>query len=46
MSSYCKCKYCKYVNPSETDGHKWYCELFHIYVDAEELTECDEYREA
>ena len=47
MSSfYCRCKYCKYVDSHECDGHKWYCTLFRRYVDPEELIECNEYREA
>ena len=46
MSNYCKCKYCKYVNSSNRDGYKWYCEFYHIYVDSEELTECNNYKDA
>lgn len=43
MSDYCKCKYCRYVDPSERSGCKWHCEWIGIYVDPEELTECSHF---
>ena len=41
----CKCRYCNYCNSSETSGCKWYCEFYRTYVDPDELTECDNYRD-
>ncbi len=43
MDDYCKCKDCKYVDPTERDGYKWYCELHKIYVDPDEIQECKSY---
>ena len=45
MSDYCKCKNCKYIDPSETNGYKWYCELNRRYEDPDEVQECSDYRE-
>ena len=48
MAEYHQCKYCKYVDSSETDGYKWYCEWHRIYVDPdkkEDEYDCSHYRE-
>lgn len=45
MDNYCKCKNCKYCDPSERNGYKWYCEYYRIYVDPDEVQECRMYRD-
>ena len=48
MAEYHQCKYCKYVDSSETDGYKWYCEWHRIYVDPdkeEDEYDCSHYQE-
>ncbi len=45
MDYYCKCKNCKYIDPSERDGYKWYCEIYNRYEDPDEVQECRDYRE-
>ncbi len=45
MSDECKCKNCEYVDSSETDGYKWYCSWYRIYVDPDKWQECSHYRE-
>ena len=42
---YCKCKKCKYVDPTERDGYKWYCEWYRSYEDPDEVRECKRYQE-
>lgn len=42
---YCKCKDCKYVDPTEKDGYKWYCEYHGWYVDPDKVHECKQYKE-
>lgn len=42
---YCKCEKCKYIDPSERSGYKWYCEYYRTYEDSDEVKECKNYRE-
>lgn len=42
---YCKCKKCKYIDPSERSGCKWYCEYYRTYENPDEVRECKAYRE-
>lgn len=42
---YCKCIKCKYVDPTERKGYKWYCTYNGVYVDPEEVRECKKYKE-
>jgi len=42
---WCKCKDCKYVDPTEKKGCKWWCDYYHIYVDPDEIQECKAYKE-
>lgn len=46
MSDYCKCKDCKYCDPSETTsyGEKTYCDYYHTYEYPNEVRECKAYR--
>ena len=37
---YCKCKDCKYADPTEKSGYKWYCEYYKSYEDPDEVREC------
>ena len=45
MSDYCQCKNCKYLDTGERDGYKYYCEWYKTYEDADEVKECQHYRE-
>ncbi len=42
----CKCEKRKYVDPSERNGYKWYCEFFRWYVDPDEAHECKHFKKA
>ena len=42
---YCKCKKCKYIDPTETSGYKWYCEYYKTYEHPDEVKECRHYCE-
>ena len=47
MDYYCKCKDCKYIDPSERDkGYKWYCEYYGRYEDPDKLQECKNFKKA
>ena len=41
----CKCEKCKYVDPSEKSGYKWWCEYYKQYVDPDETRECKNYKQ-
>ena len=45
MDDYCRCKDCRYCDPSERDGYKWYCEYHKTYEDPDKLQECRNYRD-
>lgn len=45
MDYYCKCKYCKYINPNERKSYKWYCEYYGCYEDPDVLRECKKFKE-
>ncbi len=40
MDYRCKCCKCRYIDPSDRDGCKWYCEYYRTYEDPDELKEC------
>ena len=42
---YCKWEKCKYIDPTETSGYKWYCEYYKTYEDPDEVKECRHYCE-
>ena len=42
---YCKCKGCKYIDPTERDKYKWWCEYYKSYEDPDEVKECKHYKE-
>lgn len=42
---YCKCKNCKYVDPTERKGYKWYCSSYGSYEDPDKIRECKRYKE-
>jgi len=46
MDYYCKCKDCKYIDPSERSGCKWYCEYYGRYEDPDKLQECKNFKKA
>lgn len=41
----CKCKKCKYIDPTERNGYKWYCTYHGTYEDPDAVQECKDYRE-
>lgn len=41
----CKCKKCKYIDPTERSGYKWYCTYHGTYEDPDAVQECKDYRE-
>ena len=43
LEYYCKCKKCKYIDPTEKEGYKWYCEYYERYEDPDEVKECKYY---
>ncbi len=43
MENYCKCKNCRYSDPTERKGHCWYCDWYGTYEDPDEVKECDHY---
>ncbi len=45
MDYYCKCKKCKYIDPTERDGYKWHCDYYNRYEDPDEIKECKYYSE-
>lgn len=45
MDDWCKCKNCKYVDPSERRSYKWYCEYYETYEDPDEVKECKYFKE-
>lgn len=46
MANYwCKCKACEYIDPTETNGYKWYCTYYRTYEDPDEIRECNHYKE-
>lgn len=42
---WCKCKNCKYVDPTVRDSYRWWCEWYHQYVDPDEVRECRNHKE-
>lgn len=42
---YCKCRKCEYIDPTETNGYKWYCTYYKTYEDPDEIKECRYYKE-
>lgn len=42
---YCKCKNCKYVDPTDRKGYKWYCTSYGCYEDPDQIKECKRYKE-
>lgn len=42
---YCKCKNCRYTDPSIRSGYKWYCTYRGVYVDPDEVRECRYHKE-
>lgn len=45
---YCKCKDCKYCDPTKREpgkSWKWYCEWYGTYEDADKVKECKHYKE-
>ncbi len=43
---YCKCKGCKYADPTEKKGYKWYCECYKTYEDPDKIRECKSFKKA
>lgn len=41
----CKCKKCKYIDPTERNGYKWNCTYHGTYEDPDAVQECKDYRE-
>ena len=37
MANYGKCEKCKYADPTEKNGYKWYCTWYKTYEDPEEI---------
>lgn len=42
---YCTCKNCRYADPTERSGYKWYCQWYRTYEDPDKLQECRHFRE-
>lgn len=41
MADYrCKCNGCKYANPNDRSGYKWYCSYYRTYEDPDIIHEC------
>lgn len=45
MSDYCRCRDCRYCDPSEKDGYKTHCDWYGSYEDPDEIKECSHYQE-
>ena len=45
MAEYGKCSKCKYCDPTECSGYKWYCEWYRTYEDPDVIRECEHFRE-
>lgn len=45
MENYCKCKNCRYSDPTEWKGHCWYCDWYGTYEDPDEVKECEHYKD-
>ena len=45
MENYGKCKGCRWSDPTERCGYKWYCERYGTYEDPDEVKDCDSYRD-
>ncbi|MCR5185944.1 MAG: hypothetical protein K6D97_02360 [Clostridia bacterium] len=43
FDNYCKCKGCKYIDPTEKKGYKWYCTYYKTYEDPDKVHECSKY---
>lgn len=43
--NYGKCKKCRYADPTERNGYKWYCEYYKTYEDPDEVKECKHFNE-
>ena len=43
--NYGKCKYCKWCDPTERNGYKWFCERYGTYEDPDEVRDCNNYDE-
>ena len=41
--NFCKCKGCKYVDPNERSGYKWYCTWYRSYEDPDIVRECSHF---
>ncbi len=41
---YCKCKGCKYADPTERSGYKWYCTEYRTYEDPDKIRECRRFK--
>ena len=42
---YCKCKACKYADPTVRDKYKWYCTEYKTYEDPDIVRECRRFKE-
>ena len=45
MAEYGKCSKCKYCDPTECSGYKWYCEWYRTYEDPDVIRECAHFQE-
>lgn len=41
--NYCKCKGCRYIDPNERSGYKWYCTWYRSYEDPDYVHECSHF---
>ena len=46
MDYRCKCSKCRYIDPSDRSGYKWYCAYYRTYEDPDEVKECEHFEEA
>ncbi len=46
MGEICRCKYCRYIDPTETTcyGKKWYCTEYGTYEWPDEVRECNRFK--
>lgn len=45
MDEYIRCRDCQYLDTSERDGYKCYCEWYRTYEDPDKVQKCEHYRE-
>ena len=41
---YCKCKSCRYIDPTERNGYQWFCTYYKTYEDPDKVHECKYYK--